>query len=333
MSSESRWSLDELLSLGRSTRSGGADGDDPGADGYESGGYVSGSLGDTSGVVAGGRSSEDVLRSLPIASLVPNELQPRRRFEESTLQALADSIESLGVLQPVIVRPLEDGRYELIAGERRWRAARRAGLDEVPAVVRRVDDQRSLEEAIVENLHREDLNAIEEAAAYHQLIDDFALTQDEVAVRVGKSRSAVANTLRLFQLPGSVQRMVMDGTLSAGHARALISLPDAHAQRTVASRIATDSLSVREVEDLVKEILAGRGTGQSGGTGSVSQGSGRRKSRGALEVERQLSDLLETKVEVVESATNGRIVIRYAGDEDLARIHQLLLEASDRNDG
>jgi ParB family chromosome partitioning protein len=166
------------------------------------------------------------LLNLPVEVIRPNELQPREDFDEAELSSLADSIDELGVLQPVLVRQLTGGEYELVAGERRWRAARRAGLRVIPAIVRDVSDRESLEQAVVENVHRADLNVLEEAAAYRQLIDDFGLTQDVVAQRVGKSRSAVANTLRLLQLPNGVQRLIVSGELTAGHARALLAFPD-----------------------------------------------------------------------------------------------------------
>ena len=172
------------------------------------------------------------MAEIPISAIQANEYQPRSRFEEEALVSLTDSIRELGVLQPVLVRQLGPDRYELIAGERRWRAARRAGLPSVPAIVRESDDRHSLEQALVENLHREDLNALEEASAFQQLIDEFEMTQEQVAQRVGKSRSAIANTLRLFQLPGSVQRMVASGELAAGHARALLACPDRAVQGT-----------------------------------------------------------------------------------------------------
>ncbi|MCL4165290.1 UNVERIFIED_CONTAM: hypothetical protein GTU68_031584 [Idotea baltica] len=217
----------------------------------------------------------------------------------------------------------------MIAGERRWRAARRAGLPSIPAIVKSTEDQSSLEQAIVENLHREDLTAIEEAYAYQQLVDDFGLTQDEVAVRVGKSRSAVSNTLRLFQLPVAVQRLVSDGMLSAGHARALLGLESVIAQVELAERILDEDLSVRATEGAVKALASGRSNSPRGGDGGPDGGDGGGigpKSAGALEVERLLEDRLSTKVEVLESEGNGRIVIRFADDEDLARIYGLLSE-------
>jgi ParB family chromosome partitioning protein len=194
------------------------------------------------------------LRDLPISSIEPNRFQPREGFDEDNLIALSESIREVGVLQPLLVRPLdgEDERFELIAGERRLRAAKRAGLASVPAIVRAVDDMASLEQALVENLHREDLSALEEAAAYQQLMEDFALTQEEVARRVGRSRSAVANTLRLFQLTPSIQRMLSERRLSAGHARALLGTPDRAFQEAMAKRICAEGLSVRQTEETIR---------------------------------------------------------------------------------
>lgn len=270
------------------------------------------------------------LRQIDVDAIVPNEFQPRRRFDEDALVALADSIRELGVLQPILVRPEGAGVYELIAGERRWRAARRVGLPSVPAIVRSTADQGSLEQAIVENLHREDLTALEEAFAYQQLVEDFGLTQDQVAARVGKSRSAVSNTLRLFQLPGSVQRMIGEGQLSAGHARAILQLADPEAQVRLADRIVDEELSVRAAEMAAKQLdpsvdEPGLSTEAGSAPPTASRSAGA-KSAGALEVQRVLEDRLATKVEVVEAEGNGRIVIRFADGEDLARIYQLLAE-------
>ena len=199
------------------------------------------------------------LRELPLGSVVPNRRQPRTHFDEDSLLALSDSIRELGVLQPILVRPVGDGdrgagaeQFELVAGERRWRAAKRAGLDTIPAIVRPVADLVSLEQALVENLHREDLNPLEEAAAYQQLIEDFRLTQEDLAARVGRSRSAIANTLRLFHLSPGIQRMVGDRRLSAGHARALLGTPDRSFQEALAERICREGLSVRQAEEAVR---------------------------------------------------------------------------------
>lgn len=198
------------------------------------------------------------LREISLAAVVPNRHQPRTHFDEDSLLALSESIRELGVLQPILVRPfpdagsLDDEQFELIAGERRWRAAKRAGLDTIPAIVRPVADLVSLEQALVENLHREDLNPLEEAAAYQQLIEDFRLTQEDLATRVGRSRSAIANMLRLFQLSPGIQRMVGDRRLTAGHARALLGTPDRSFQEALADRVCREGLSVRQTEEAVR---------------------------------------------------------------------------------
>ncbi|MEL7155621.1 MAG: ParB/RepB/Spo0J family partition protein, partial [Actinomycetota bacterium] len=186
------------------------------------------------------------------AAVRPNHRQPREYFDEDELGALAASIEEVGILQPLLVRRIDENQYELIAGERRWRAAQRAGVEEIPVLVRRTDDQGSLEEAVVENLHRQDLTGVEEAAAYRQLMDDFGLTQEAVAQRVGKSRSAVANTLRLLLLAPEVQRLIATRQLSSGHARALLGLSERSAQAELAARIVADELSVRQTEEIVR---------------------------------------------------------------------------------
>lgn len=195
---------------------------------------------------------QDHFRELPLSSIEPNRYQPREHFDETALLSLSESIRELGVLQPVLVRPSEADRFELIAGERRWRAARKAGLTTIPAIVRTIGDDASLEQALVENLHRADLSPLEEAAAYQQLMEDFGLTQEQVAARVGKSRPAVANTLRLMQLPASVQRYVADGRLSAGHARALLATPDRNRQEALARQVVDEGWTVRQIEDAVR---------------------------------------------------------------------------------
>jgi len=192
------------------------------------------------------------LREVPLSSIRPNPYQPRKQFDEQSLSTLVDSIRAIGVLQPVLVREVGDGEYELIAGERRWRASRRAGLQSIAALVQVADDVASLEQALVENLHREDLNALDEAAAYQQLIEEFHLTHEEVARRVGKSRASVSNALRLFQLPPSVQRLVRDAKLSPGHARALLGSPDRDLQERLARDAVDGALSVRALEELVR---------------------------------------------------------------------------------
>ena len=198
-----------------------------------------------------------VLSDVPVSAVSPNPNQPRVHFDEESLTELSASITEMGVLQPILVRPLADGAFELIAGERRWRAAQRAGLTTIPAVIRLTDDVSSVEQALVENLHRQDLTALEEAAAFQQLLDEFGLTHDQVATRVGKSRSAITNSLRLLGLPPAVQHLLADGQLSAGHARALLGTPDRSRQEQLAREAATGGWSVRMVEDAVRADIAG----------------------------------------------------------------------------
>jgi ParB family chromosome partitioning protein len=229
------------------------------------------------------------------------------------------------VLQPILVRPLDDDRYELIAGERRWRAARRAGLPSVPALVKDVDDTTSLEQAVVENLHREDLNPIEEAAAYQQLIEEFSFTHEQVASRVGKSRAAVTNALRLFQLPPAVQRLVAEGQLSAGHAKALLGTPDRAFQEHLAHRVVSEGLTVRDVEDAVRarggeEVEAAA----NGATDAAPRrrGGGRPRDASLLELEELLGEFLETRVTISPGRGKGRLVIEFADLQDLERIYR-----------
>ena len=264
------------------------------------------------------------LTELPLSVISTNPNQPRKGFDEEALASLTASVRELGVLQPVLVRPLADDRYELIAGERRWRAAKRAGLPTVPAIVREVDDTTSLEQALVENLHRADLNALEEAAAYQQLIEDFHLTHDQVAARVGKSRAAVSNTLRLFQLPPSIQKLVAEGQLSAGHARALLGTPDRAYQEQLARRAVADSLSVRDVEEAVRTRgdLA-EATAPTNGP-ATTETIRKLRAPGLLELEELFSQFLDTRVNVTAGPKRGRVVIDFADLEDLERIYRLI---------
>ena len=268
-------------------------------------------------VPAGGTS----LLEIPTSDIEPNRYQPRDHFDEETLASLTASVRELGVLQPILVRPAaEPGRYELIAGERRWRAAKRAGLPSVPAIVREVDDLDSLEQAVVENLHRQDLNPLEEAAAYQQLIEDFDLTQERLAERVGKSRSAVANTLRLFQLPPSIQKLVAEDQLSAGHARALLGTPDRAFQEGLAKRAVAQGLSVREVEEAVRRREADK-VEDDGAPAPTAL-----RPAGLLELEELLANHLDTRVAVSMGARKGRVVIDFATLEDLERIYRAMVQ-------
>jgi ParB family chromosome partitioning protein len=258
----------------------------------------------------------------------PNRLQPRKHFDEETLASLTASVRELGVLQPILVRAMEGGeRYELIAGERRWRAAKRAGLMSVPAIVKTTTDTHSLEQALVENLHRQDLNPLEEAAAYQQLIEDFQLTHDELATRMGKSRAAITNTLRLFQLPPTVQRMVADGQLAAGHARALLGTPDRTFQEALAKKAVAESMSVRAVEEAVRaRTEQASSEGETDQAGETTASPKRLRPPGFRELEELLAELLDTRVAVDMGKNKGRVVIEFADLEDLERIYRCITE-------
>jgi ParB family chromosome partitioning protein len=276
------------------------------------------------------------LREVPVGSIQPNPHQPRAYFDEEALASLTASVSELGVLQPILVRELPNDRFELIAGERRWRAAKRAGLPSIPVVVRTVDEVLSLEQALVENLHREDLNPLEEAAAYQQLMEDFDLTQEQVAQKVGKSRSSVANTLRLFQLPPSIQRLVAENQLAAGHAKALLGTPDRSFQDELAKRIVAEGLSVREAEEAVRQhgqpdVPPAVGVAPEP-TAVVEDGAPVKRLRapGLLELEELLADHLATRVGVSMAGSNGRgkILIEFSGLEDLERIYRAMTEGA-----
>ena len=278
------------------------------------------------------------LEDLPVASIVPNPHQPRMHFDEESLAELAASVREIGVLQPVLVRPGEqDGTYELIAGERRWRAARRAGLAVIPAIVRTTDDLGSVERALVENLHRQDLTALEEASAYQQLVEDFSLTHEQVASRVGKSRSAVTNTLRLLSLPPAVQSLLADGRLAAGHAKALLGSPDRAFQEQLARRAAAESWSVRMLEEAVRNRGRAAEPDAAGSAfqGKVGDGAGltpatRLRPPGLLELEELLAEYLSTRVNVTMGTGKGKVVIEFADLEDLERIyHQMTTQSAD----
>jgi ParB family chromosome partitioning protein len=255
---------------------------------------------------------------------VPNPRQPRADFADDTLDELARSLHSVGVLQPILVRSRPDGRYEIIAGERRFRAAALAGLTDIPAIVRRTSDEDVLTEALIENLHRADLNPLEEAAAYRQLLEDFGMTHDVLASKLGRSRSAITNGLRLLSLPAAIQERLLSGALTAGHARALLALPDPHAQERVAARVAADGLSVRATEDLVRTLCAGGGDGQATTTASAAAQVRRGVGSPYADAEQRLADALATAVRIKGTPRRGRVVIEYAGPEDLERLIGLL---------
>ncbi len=291
--------------------------------------------------------SGSLLREVPISHIRPNSFQPRSHFDEESMASLAASIKAVGLLQPVLVRELQDEEetetYELIAGERRWRAARRAGLQTIPVLVQVADDVASLEQALVENLHRVDLNALEEAAAYQQLIDEFGLTHEQVATRMGKGRATVTNTLRLLQLPAGAQRAVAERTISAGHARALLGTPDRALQDKLVVRITEEGLTVRAVEDLVRqggselrvvppepEVAVEVVPATSTTIGNTEIGVRRTPVRrlpepGVLELEELLSTYLNTRVKVDIQNRRGRLVVEFATLEDLERIYRAMV--------
>jgi ParB family transcriptional regulator, chromosome partitioning protein len=255
------------------------------------------------------------IREVPISQIEPNRYQPRTYFDEESLAGLTASIRELGVLQPILVRKVGTDRYELVAGERRWRAAKRAGLQVIPIVMREITDELSLQHALVENLHRENLNPLEEAAGYQQLIEDFNLTQEEVAQRVGKSRSAVANLLRLFQLPPQVQKLVGEGRLSAGHAKALLGTPDRSFQESLAQRIVSEGLTVRDAEETVRKRNESPAAPP-----PAPEPASKLPPPGLLELEELLAERLDTRVKINLGPKRGRVVIEFADLEDLERI-------------
>ena len=266
---------------------------------------------------------DSALREVPVDAITPNPHQPRQHFDDSALADLAKSVAEIGVLQPLLVRETGAGRYELIAGERRWRAAQRAKLAVVPVVVREVNELASVEQALVENLHREDLTALEEASAYQQLVDDFGLTHEQVSRRVGKSRAAVTNALRLLHLPAKIQGYLADGRLSAGHARALLSVSDPAVMESLAATAVKDGWSVRAVEDAVKK-------GSTGGGGDKPKPNVTSlKPAGLLELEKLLADFLETRVNVSMVGKRGKISVDFADLVDLERIYRRMTEVQD----
>lgn len=253
---------------------------------------------------------------LPLDQIRPNPHQPREVFDEDEMAELVTSVREIGVLQPVVVRPSGPDSYELVMGERRWRASRDAGLTTVPAIVRETPDQDLLRDALLENLHRAQLNPLEEAAAYRQLLDDFGCSQEELATRIGRSRPQIGNTLRLLRLTPAVQRRVAAGVLSAGHAKALVALVDPQSQERLAARVVAEGLSVRATE----EVVAFGGAEPADKRRRVSTAR-----RSAFpEVEERLSERLDTRVRIEASRARGRILIEFATMEDLTRLVDLI---------
>ncbi|WP_043614912.1 ParB/RepB/Spo0J family partition protein [Nonomuraea candida] len=254
-------------------------------------------------------------KEVALDAIVPNPRQPREIFDEERLEELAASIREVGLLQPIVVRPVGGGQYELIMGERRWRACQRVGLDSVPAIVRNTQDTDLLRDALIENLQREQLNALEEAAAYQQLLDDFQATHDQLAKKVGRSRSHITNTLRLLNCPPEIQFKVAAGSITAGHARALLGLDSVEEQIQLAKRISAELLSVRAVEEIVAM-----------GSATAAQKPARERrapkpvAPGLTHLADRLSDHFETKVKVDLGRRKGRIVVEFATIDDLERI-------------
>ncbi|HEY5104795.1 MAG TPA: ParB/RepB/Spo0J family partition protein [Acidimicrobiales bacterium] len=271
--------------------------------------------------------AEGPLRRVPIASIRPNPFQPRKAINDESLQTLASSVRELGILQPIIVRPVdgEDGHYELIAGERRWRAAIIAELEYMPVLVQvDVNDRLSLEQAVVENLHRVDLHPLEEAAAYQQLIDEFDLTHEQVAQRVGKSRANVTNTLRLLQLGEAAQSALATSQITAGHARSLLAISDPNAQSTMVARVIKNEFSVRATEEAVKSFLEPKAVVDVEPAARPGIGAARLRpvpDASVAELEHLLEDYLDTRVHVDLKGRNGRIIIDFADLDDLERLY------------
>ncbi|MGN6791904.1 MAG: ParB/RepB/Spo0J family partition protein [Streptosporangiaceae bacterium] len=250
---------------------------------------------------------------IPIAAIAPNPRQPRQIFDDEALSELAESIEVVGLLQPIVVRRVDARSYEIVMGERRWRACQMADLTTIPAIVRETPDTELLRDALIENLHRQQLNPLEEASAYQQLLDDFEATHEELAHRIGRSRPHITNTIRLLNLPPAVQRRVAAGILSAGHARALLGLEDAPAQERLAHRIVAEGLSVRAVE----EIVALGGDSAKPRRKQLRQ---RPVAPGLADLADRLSDVLDTRVKVELGQRKGKIVVEFASLDDLDRI-------------
>lgn len=254
---------------------------------------------------------------IPISQISPNPRQPRTVFDESAMAELVTSIKSIGILQPPVVRKVAENKYELIMGERRFRAAKLAGLTSIPVIIRQTPDNELLREALIENIHRSELNPLEEGAAYAQLLNDFGCTHDELALKLGRSRPLISNTIRLLNLPDSVQRKVAAGVISAGHARALLGLTDATEIEKLASRIVAEGLSVRAIEEIIATLKPA--------TEKPKKNSGVKGVSGAgLTAAELLSDYLDTRVSVQAGKGKGKIVIEFSGSEDLQRIVDLI---------
>ncbi len=261
--------------------------------------------------------SSENITELKISQIEPNKEQPRKAFDEEKLGLLAESIKKHGVIQPIIVKDLNNGFYQIVAGERRWRASRIAGLNKIPAIIRSYDELATMQVALIENLQRENLNPIEEALSYKALLDDFLLTQEQVSEQVGKSRSAIANSIRLLSLPQKVRKMLEAGTLSSGHARAILSVNDEDAKLLLAEKIVENALSVRQAEQLAKTLNAPKKEPKK--PTSVTQ-----LDLQLGEIQKRMSDTLGTKVKILNGAKKGKIEIEYYSANDLERLLKIL---------
>lgn len=258
------------------------------------------------------KSSEGDIKKVRMSLIEPNKKQPRRHFDEEKITALADSIKEHGLIQPIIITPSDNNMYKIVAGERRWRAAKKANLKEIPAVIRKYSEEQVAEIALIENLQRENLNPIEEAIGYNLLMDEFNLTQELISQRVGKSRSAIANSLRLLSLEDEIQKMLILGTLTSGHARAILSLDDKELRIALSKRIIEDNLNVRQAEALAKQLQKKK-----------PQNKKSEKTAYDIEIEKiqnTLSSAMGTKVRINHTAKKGKIEIEYYGNEDLERV-------------
>lgn len=258
------------------------------------------------------KSSEGDIKKVRMSLIEPNKKQPRRHFDEEKITALADSIKEHGLIQPIIITPSDNNMYKIVAGERRWRAAKKANLKEIPAVIRKYSEEQVAEIALIENLQRENLNPIEEAIGYNLLMDEFNLTQELISQRVGKSRSAIANSLRLLSLEDEIQKMLILGTLTSGHARAILSLDDKELRIALSKRIIEDNLNVRQAEALAKQLQKKK-----------PQKKKSEKTSYDIEIEKiqnTLSSAMGTKVRINHTAKKGKIEIEYYGNEDLERV-------------
>ena len=265
-----------------------------------------------------GAADDTSLIEVPVNAVAPNRRQPRQAFDDETLEALARSIREIGVLQPIVVRKVEDDSYELVAGERRLRAARMAGLATVPAIIRTTDDTEALREALIENIHRQDLAPLEQASAFQELQDELGVTQEDLARRLGHSRPHIANTIRLLNLPSQVQELLGEGRITAAHGRALLALDDPEGQASLAQRIAAEGLSVKQTEELVRTYTRAPVAGKAA----------ERPARDAklMQIEEALGDALGTRVRVQRAKRKGKIVIEFGSKADLERIVDLIVD-------